>query len=81
MFFQVNRGRLKIKAIGDKPIEHVAITIRDADDQVIFEGNSVGNKEMTVVADVPSDLIATKAHVEFSTWAFFCLTFPFENVM
>ncbi len=53
MFFQVNRGRLKIKAIGDKPIEHVAITIRDADDQVVFEGNSVGDKEMTVVADVP----------------------------
>ncbi|MBR4371391.1 MAG: hypothetical protein IKS92_10115, partial [Victivallales bacterium] len=53
MFFMVNSGRLKLEAIGDKPIEHVAITIRDADDQVVFEGNSVGNKEMTVSADVP----------------------------
>ena len=53
MFFMVNSGRLKMKAIGDKPIEHVAITICDADGQVVFEGNSVGNKEMTVSADVP----------------------------
>ena len=53
MFFMVNSGRLKVEAIGDKPIEHVAITICDADGQVVFEGNSVGNKEMTVSADVP----------------------------
>ena len=53
MFFRVNGGRLKIKAIGDKPIEHVAITIRDADDQIVFEGNSLGKKDMTVLADVP----------------------------
>ncbi|MBR5080417.1 MAG: DUF4091 domain-containing protein [Victivallales bacterium] len=53
MFFMVNSGSLKMKAIGDKPIEHVAITICDADGQVVFEGNSVGNKEMTVSADVP----------------------------
>ena len=53
MFFMVNSGRLKVEAIGDKPIEHVAITICDADGQVVFEGNSVGNKEMTVFADVP----------------------------
>ncbi|MBR5023526.1 MAG: hypothetical protein IKX48_00565, partial [Victivallales bacterium] len=53
MFFMVNNGRLKLEAIGDKPIEHVAITICDADGQVVFEGNSVGNKEMTVSADVP----------------------------
>ena len=53
MFFMVNSSRLKVEAIGDKPIEHVAITICDADGQVVFEGNSVGNKEMTVSADVP----------------------------
>lgn len=53
LYFSVNSGRLKLWATGATPDEHIAITIRDGDEKVVFKGNSLNRSELKIPVDIP----------------------------
>lgn len=53
LYVSVNNGKLKLCATGATPDEHIAITIRDGEEKVVFKGDSLNRSELKIPVDIP----------------------------